>query len=192
MALSSHNDYRLGLNLVHAIASEDYSQIRSEEGDVLSTAEFLSQFDDNWVCKMMQSAEAMFKMIARNGGTVIVHGAMRPFTLGRLMLQKLCFIEDPMNFSERFFIAMRHSQWDLSACYEASAITLKRKDSTTRRTTSIFGASGLTYLIAKVDFLAIQIDGEMIFIPWSQAANAFGSRLSYTRGTRINRTHRRK
>lgn len=180
MAHSSRDDYQMGLNLVHAVASEGGSQIHSEDGDVVSPAEFLSKFNDDWISEMMQHANGTFNMIARQGGTATVNGAIRPFAVGEVMMRKLGFAEDPIGFPKRFFEAMHHAQWfDLSDCFEASVVTVTPKGSGNQRTLSSIGAPGLKYLIGKVDFIAAMFDGEMIFVPWSQAPSAFGDRLTH-------------
>lgn len=178
MAHSSPEDVSLALGLIEAAARNAGVAIESEDGDTVTADEFRSRFDDAWVGNLVRSPFGMLNMIRNQGGTMTVHGAIRPMELGPAMLDELGFGRDD-EFPARFFEAFRRLQWlDLDAYFEATVMAITPHGSTDQKTLCSIGAPDLAYLLNRVELIGAQTsDGELIFVPWDRLADAFGARF---------------
>jgi len=178
MAHSSRDDYALGLGLVEAVARERKATIHSEDGEEFGADELADQHGAEWIDEMIRSAFGMFNMVLNQGGTAQINGAVRPLTVGPDLLAELGFQSGPEEFASRFFAKFRSLQWmDLDDCFQASVMVVTPQDSSEQRRVSSVGAPGLRYLLQKVDFITVQPDGELLFVPWDRLAEAFGDRF---------------
>jgi len=178
MAHSSPEDFALALGLIEAAARNAGVAIESEDGDTVTADEFRSRFDEAWVGDLVRSPFGMFNMIRNQGGSMTVHGAIRPMELGPAMLDELGFGQDD-DFSTRFFEAFRRLQWlDLNAYFEATVMAITPQGSTDQKTLCSIGAPDLAYLLNRVDLIGAQTtDGELIFVPWESFGDAFGDQF---------------
>lgn len=181
MANSSEDDYQLGLKLIEAAACQGQTPITSEEGDVVSPNEFASRFGSDWVTEMIASTmQSVVALIERQGQTVQLNGAIRPFVVGPEMLTLFRAWDAQTNSSEaqflqRFFEAFRNQQWaDLDQHFSASVMKLSFKESGNTCTASSFGVPGLSYLLQKVDYLIVTVDDDQLFLTWEHLSAAVG------------------
>lgn len=178
MAHSSPEDLDLALGLIAAAARNAGAVIESEDGDTVTADEFRRRFDDAWVSNLVRSPFGMFHMILNQGGSMTVHGAIRPMELGPALLDELGFGRDD-DFPTRFFEAFRRLQWlDLDAYFAASVMAITPHGSTDQKTLCCIGAPDLAYLLNRVDLIGGQTsEGELIFVPWDRLSDAFGTRF---------------
>lgn len=86
--------------------------------------------------------------------------------------------QQPLPPQDVVYEQLRRSQWEVPEhCFEASVMRIVPNGSDTERTLSTVGP-GVEYLIQKVDFISLMDDdGNLLFLPWSTAPQAFGKRL---------------